>query len=154
MSLKLSKYLKGVADSDPRKAKALATMLIEYADRNLSPIQQDTKSDAIDRIRSEISHLGLEQFCAVVYDSNERFVALWKGGVGSINRSTIFVRTLVQNILNVEGMTVYLAHNHPSGSTKPSTFDVRTKDILERLFDSLGISISMIIVTSTDTIFY
>lgn len=54
---------------------------------------------------------------------------------GSVSETTIYVRQIVQKALTQQAASVLIAHNHPSGSLKPSQADIQ---LTRRLRESLS----------------
>jgi len=53
---------------------------------------------------------------------------------GNVNRSVIHMREIVRYALNVNAVNIALAHNHPTGSVKPSQQDLNmTKELIKLL---------------------
>lgn len=144
--------LRKLAHSDPQKAQALGKELIDYVDSLKSPVVESMKMDAIIRIREKIAHLPFEMFCASIYDSNKRFLTLWEGPPGCFNECTLYLSSLLKDILNLNGCSVYLAHNHPNGSENPSQCDKNVADVVNTIFRHIGININHLLITPKNTI--
>lgn len=82
-----------------------------------------------------------EVFAVLFLDSQYRLIAFEKLFYGSINRSHVYPRVVVQRALSHNAAAVILAHNHPSGDLKPSVSDKKTTDLLVRTLRLVEISV-------------
>lgn len=144
--------LKKLALNDPRKAQALGKELIDYVDSLKPSIVESMEEDAVKRIREKIAHLPFEMFCAAIYDSNKRFVHLWEGSKGGTDVCTLYLSPFLKEILNANGTSVYLAHNHPNGSEIPSRADINLTHIIQPTFNLMDIHIHHFLITAKSTI--
>lgn len=75
-----------------------------------------------------------ETFCVLALDSQNGLIAVEQIQRGSVNRTAVFPRLVVECSLKHRATAVILAHNHPGGSPQPSSADklltVRLKKIL------------------------
>lgn len=75
-----------------------------------------------------------EEFHIICVDSNRQ--VFYEGCVmkGTINEVPAYPRLIVEEVLKHNAQYVYLAHNHPGGSTRPSEEDyMTTKKIMDAL---------------------
>lgn len=76
-----------------------------------------------------------ETFSVMLLDSQHRLIAYKELFSGTIDTAPIYPRQILKTSLQYNAAAVILAHNHPSGITKPSQSDLhitgRIKDILE-----------------------
>ncbi|WOJ97499.1 DNA repair protein RadC [Congregibacter brevis] len=82
-------------------------------------------------------HLGMrsrEVFCCLFLDSQHRLLCCEDVFLGTIDGAAVYPREVVVRALHYRAAAVVLAHNHPSGLTRPSSADRR---ITERLRDAL-----------------
>jgi DNA repair protein RadC len=79
----------------------------------------------------EVYVLFLNKACRVLGISN-----VSKGG---IDRSTIDIRIILQTALKSSCSSILLAHNHPSGSIRPSSDDLAMTKIIQKGCEAIGI---------------
>lgn len=73
-----------------------------------------------------------EEVYAVFLNRANRVLGIQLVGVGGLNEALIDVRVILQTALKVNSSFICIAHNHPSGTTKPSPGDiVITKKLVE-----------------------
>lgn len=80
-----------------------------------------------------------EQVVAIFMDASNRL----KGGcvvqIGAVNQCLLSPREIFRAALLAGAVSVIVAHNHPSGSLKPSAADKETHERLKKAGDSLGV---------------
>ena len=75
-------------------------------------------------LQLELAEYEREVFACIFLDNRHRFIAFEKLFYGTINQATIHHREVVKAALAYNAAAVIVAHNHPSGSHKPSAEDV------------------------------
>ena len=69
---------------------------------------------------------------------------------GSINSSNVPIRRIVDLALRHNAKSVYIAHNHPSGSAMPSSRDIDTTIALKDTLDTVGVKLNDHFIITTD----
>ncbi len=64
-----------------------------------------------------------EVFAVLFLDSQHRLIAFEEMFRGTLTQTSVYPREVVLRALHHQAAAVVLAHNHPSGSTQPSTAD-------------------------------
>ncbi|MBA2280186.1 MAG: DNA repair protein RadC [Acidimicrobiia bacterium] len=86
--------------------------------------------DVADVARGELAGLRRERLLVLVCDSANRLRRSVVVSEGSIDRSLVPVREILNAVLRHDGRAFALAHNHPSGDPSPSDVDrLATNDI-------------------------
>ena len=86
--------------------------------------------DVADVARGELTGLRRERVLVLICDSANRLRRMVVVSEGSIDRSLVPVREILNAVLRHDGRAFALAHNHPSGDPTPSDSDRRaTLDI-------------------------
>ncbi len=80
--------------------------------------------DAYLILKNQLSGLHTEEFWAVYLNQSNKIVHIAKLTEGGINQSIVDVRILFRLALDYYSTGIIIAHNHPSGSLKPSREDV------------------------------
>jgi len=65
----------------------------------------------------------VEAMWVLFLNGQNHILAMERMFTGSINRASVYPRELIKRILKHQASAVILAHNHPSGTTKPSDDD-------------------------------
>ena len=87
-------------------------------------------------IKAELAYEPHEVFCCLFLDTRHRPIAFEKLFFGTIDGATVYPRVVAQKALEHNAAAVIAAHNHPSGSYKPSSAD---QAITRRLKDALAL---------------
>ncbi|MCG8623072.1 MAG: DNA repair protein RadC [Proteobacteria bacterium] len=94
----------------------------------------DSWQDIIGFCRTTIGHADKEMFLVLYLNAKNRLIAHDRLSVGTIDRVAIYPREVVKQTLTHNASSVVLAHNHPSGETRPSKADI---DMTKRLVVAL-----------------
>jgi DNA repair protein RadC len=74
-------------------------------------------------LRLHLGARGHEVFAVLFLDSQHRLVAMEELFRGTLNQASVYPREVVVRALHHQAAAVVLAHNHPSGSPRPSQAD-------------------------------
>lgn len=74
-----------------------------------------------------------EVFACLFLDSMNRILGYRELFFGSINSATVHPREVFRQVMELNAASVIFAHNHPSGSLKPSQNDIEVTEKLTRL---------------------
>lgn len=86
--------------------------------------------DVFSVVQQELAGLRRERVLVLVCDSANRVRRIETVAAGSIDRSSIPVREILNCVLRHDGRAFAIAHNHPSGEPSPSDVDIRaTRDV-------------------------
>ncbi len=102
-------------------------------------------------LENEIGSFTQEHLVAVYLNTKNEVISFSIVHIGTIDQSIAYPRDIFQRALLVNAARIIIAHNHPSGSTKPSEADkLFTKRII-RAGELIGVEIlDHIIVTDED----
>lgn len=101
-----------------------------------------------------IGQSDIEQFAAVFMDNNKNIVHRQILGEGSATRCTLFPRQIVHIAIAHNASNVIIAHNHPSGSTMPSSADRLLTTKLRNILEPLEITLIEHFVVVRDGDYY
>ena len=109
----------------PAKAAALvaAFRLCSLADRDRKTAVLATTADVAQVAVDNLSGLRRERVLVMVCDGGNRLARLVVVSEGSMDRSLVPVREILNAVLRHDGRGFALAHNHPSGDSSPSEAD-------------------------------
>ena len=97
--------------------------------------------DASDFFESRMANLDHEEVHMLMLDTRHRVIAAEQISKGGLAGAGIYPRELGRVALKYNASAVVLAHNHPSGDSKPSPDDVQTTKALKTAFELLGIEL-------------
>ncbi|MCK5809062.1 DNA repair protein RadC [bacterium] len=116
--------------------------------KELSHRMSDEKSDAIISSASDIAILlssirnqKQEHFVTITLDGAHRIIEQRTIFVGTLNQSIIHPREVFADAITDRAASIILAHNHPSGTLRPSEEDKIVTERLKLAGDILGIEI-------------
>lgn len=98
------------------------------------------KDDLISYLRAQIGFEHREKFMVLFLNTANVLVATEELFQGSLDRSAVYPREILEKVLKYQAKSVIFAHNHPSGNTKASLKDIElTREMKEALqmFDVL-----------------
>ncbi len=125
LSVKDLMKFKGVGEV---KAIAVATALEIGRRRAAQEIPEKSlitsSNDGYQILRKYLSDLRTEEFWAIFMNQSNRVLHFSQLTQGGINQSIVDVRILFKTALDHYATAIIIAHNHPSGSLKPSQEDL------------------------------
>jgi DNA repair protein RadC len=83
----------------------------------------DTPQAVRDYLQLQLGSRPHEVFAVLFLDSQHRLIALEELFRGTLTQTSVYPREVVVRALALNAASVVLAHNHPSGSAKPSRAD-------------------------------
>lgn len=81
-------------------------------------------NDAYQVFKNQLSDLRSEEFWAIFLNQSNKVIHISKLTQGGITQSVVDVRILFKTALDHYSTGIIIAHNHPSGSLKPSREDM------------------------------
>ena len=132
---------KGIGQSTAIFLKSLGVLIKMVMEKKLkddtvfsSMIEIHSKTYLVNYLRSDIGHLNQEIFEVLFLNSSNKLVGVEKLFFGTIDRSAVYPRIIMEKIFEYGASGVIFAHNHPSGNISPSKADIRlTRDMKENL---------------------
>jgi len=124
----------------PAKATALvaAFQLSRRSIRN-DPVHMRSPEDVAAIARAELDGARRERLVVLVCDAANRFRRVITVCEGSIDRSTVPVREILNAVLRHDGRAFAIAHNHPAGTAEPSESDRRATETVKSAASAVGL---------------
>ena len=94
-----------------------------------------------------------EEFKVIFLNSANRPVETETVQVGTVDKSAIYPRKVVERALKCSAVSVIVAHNHPGGSLKPSEDDIQITEALKSALATVDISLLDHVIISGDGYF-
>ena len=92
-----------------------------------------------------------EHFIALLLNARNRLLHKETISIGTLTASLVHPREVFEPAIRYSAAAVIIVHNHPSGDTEPSDYDISITQRLLKSGELLGIEVlDHIIVTSTD----
>ncbi len=109
---------------------------------------------AVSYLRALLGTQREEVFCVLALDSQNRLIAAERVQKGTVNRTAVFPRLVVEASLKHRATAVILAHNHPGGGPVPSAADRLLTQRLRKTLGELDIVVHDHIIIAGDNQFY
>lgn len=93
-----------------------------------------------------------EVFAALFLDACHRILAFEILCEGSINRNSVYPRTIVIRALHHNAAAAIFAHNHPSGATKPSKADLELTQVLVQVMNPIDVRVLDHLIIGDETV--
>jgi DNA repair protein RadC len=90
---------------------------------------------------SKIGHLEYESFWCLWLDAQHRLLEAEEMFRGTVNESKVYPREVVKRALAINAAAVIFAHNHPSGTVRPSREDENLTVTLKGLLGLIGVKV-------------
>ena len=85
--------------------------------------------------------LNVEEFWLLLLNQDHRLVKKTRIARGGITEVTVDVRILLREAILSNATNIAVCHNHPSGSTKPSSSDIQLTQSLKKACDVMRITL-------------
>lgn len=129
------------------KAKAVSLFsAIELGKRSLR--KKDVDQISVTESRSvynlfgnELQTLSHEEFWVVFLNTSNRLIKKERISVGGLDSTIVDLRIILKRALLLSSTSIILAHNHPSGSLKPSQADINLTKQIIKACSSINISV-------------
>jgi len=127
-----------------------AAILLTLLPRILDRYQQDrwkqkptfnSTQQAVAYLSSMLGTFRDERFCILTLNSSNSLIAMEEIQKGSVNRTAVFPRQVVEACMKHRATAVILAHNHPGGDPNPSTADRHLTRKLKKILNDLDIQV-------------
>ncbi|NLI81962.1 MAG: DNA repair protein RadC [Deltaproteobacteria bacterium] len=125
-----------------------ASLLIHSIPGLLESYQQDrwkkrstlnSTGEAVAFLAAELGAERNEVFCILALNSSNSLIANERIQEGTVNRTAVFPRRVVEATIKHRASAVILAHNHPGGDPQPSAADRQLTRRLKKLLNDLDI---------------
>lgn len=127
--------LKGLGPASATRIKAATELGSRMLSASLARGQALTSPGATSRyLRTLLAHESREIFWVIMLDNQHRIIRSEAICRGTIDSATVYPREVVKTCLKYDSSAVIFAHNHPSGSLKPSLAD---ENITKKLLNAL-----------------
>lgn len=142
----------------PAKAVGIVAALeLGYRRKESATLQRPIIKSSKD-VYAAIAHLLLEQetenFLIVLLANNNKVIKVVPISNGGMNETVVDRKVIFKTALEYGASKIVLAHNHPSGDTKPSQADINTTKIIMEAGRILSIQVLDHIIIGNDENYY
>ena len=132
--------IQGIADRSSILIHSIPRIIDRYQkDRWERRESVNSTRDAVSLLSAELGTERNEVFCLLALNSQNALIAAERIQRGTVNRTAVFPRQVVEASLKHRASAVILAHNHPGGDPKPSPADRQLTRKLKKLLNDLDI---------------
>lgn len=89
-----------------------------------------------------------EEFIIILLNNSKKCLGLSRVSIGGASCTIVDIATIFQIAILGNAKSLILAHNHPSGSLKPSTADIQLTNQVKKSGQLLGITVDDHIILS------
>ncbi|MEA3358990.1 MAG: DNA repair protein RadC [Thermodesulfobacteriota bacterium] len=129
------KSISGISEHTTLFLKLLKDIAVLYLENGLHNKDLLSSSEVVfNYLRASLKGCVDEEFRSLFLNSRNQLIAGETLQTGTVNRSVVYPRKIVERALHQHAVGVIVAHNHPAGTLTPSEEDIKvTKAIKEAL---------------------
>lgn len=116
-------------------------------------IQLKDKNSLIRYLRSEIGFSSREEFRVIFLNNYNMLVGSETLFIGTIDKSAVYPREIVEKVLYYKAKGIIFAHNHPSGNLRPSKQDIQITEHMQETLDLIDVKLLEHIIITQDGYF-
>lgn len=116
-------------------------------------IQLKDKNSLIRYLRSEIGFSSREEFRVIFLNNYNMLVGSETLFIGTIDKSAVYPREIVEKVLFYKAKGIIFAHNHPSGNIRPSKQDIQITEHMQEALDLIDVKLLEHIIITKDGYF-
>lgn len=129
MSIKELQNYKGIGEAKAISIIAALELGKRHGNSELPIFPKITSShDAYKVLKSIIGDLEHEEFWALFLDNSNKVMNKHQVSKGGITSTVVDIRLIFKKAITSGAVSIILAHNHPSGTLKPSRLDIKLTD--------------------------
>ncbi|MGL4867935.1 MAG: RadC family protein [Cetobacterium sp.] len=111
------------------------------------------KTDLINYLKDDVGSLKNEEFKVVYLSTDNKVVSDETLFKGTIDRSAVYPRKIMEQAIQNRAKGIIFAHNHPSGNLTPSKKDIELTLEMQELFEKVDIKLLDHIIVSDESYF-
>ncbi|NWF52497.1 MAG: DNA repair protein RadC [Nitrospirae bacterium] len=134
--------IKGISRHTALFVKLLKDMAILYKENEVHKKDLLSSPQAVyDYLKVSLRGAVDEEFKMLFLDSRNQLIAVETLKIGTVNRSVVYPRKVVERALYNHAVGVIIAHNHPAGSLQPSQDDLKITHVLKEALKTVDIAL-------------
>ena len=136
------KKISGISDHTALFLRLLKEIAILYLEKGLQ--NKDLLSSptiVYDYLKASLKGSTDEEFKTVFLDGGNQLITVETLRTGTVNRSVVYPRKVVERALYNHATGVIIAHNHPAGTLKPSEDDCTITKAIEDALKTVDITL-------------
>lgn len=116
-------------------------------------IQLKDKDSLLRYLRSDIGFSSREEFKVIFLNNYNILVGSETLFVGTIDKSAVYPREIIEKVIQYKAKGVIFAHNHPSGNLRPSKQDIQITEHMQEVLDMIDVKLLEHIIITKDGYF-
>lgn len=108
------------------------------------------KRDLIEYLKKDMGNMKNEEFKIVYLNNDNKVVCDEVIFKGTINRSIIYPRKIMERVIDTKARGIIFVHNHPSGNLTPSQKDIEVTLEMQELLEKIDVKLLDHIIVSED----
>jgi DNA repair protein RadC len=142
MSIKELQNYKGIGEAKAISIIAALEIGKRHGNSELPFFPKITSSqDAYKVLRSIIGDLEHEEFWALFLDNSNKVINKHQVSKGGITSTVVDIRLIFKKAITSGAVSIILAHNHPSGTLKPSRQDIKLTEKFKNASEIMDIKL-------------
>ncbi|MEJ2568699.1 MAG: JAB domain-containing protein, partial [candidate division WOR-3 bacterium] len=97
--------------------------------------------DVYDYLRFHYKGRSKEEFIVIYLDAAYKVIEITPLFTGTIDKSAVYIRELIKEVLVLKSAALILAHNHPSGNINPSEGDIRVSKKIKKALSYIDVEL-------------
>ncbi len=153
------KEVKGLGEASTTYLKFLGDMYSYYYEEKILKGNEKeiysikSKNQLINYLRANIGNAKDEEFKVLFLNSSNEVIQMETLFEGTLDRSAIYPRKILEKVLEYNARSIVLVHNHPSGNTLPSPKDIEVTKIMADFFKVVDVNVIDHIIIGRDSYF-
>lgn len=116
-------------------------------------IRLKDKSNLLDFLKYKIGFKDKEQFVVIFLNNYNIMTGYEILFTGTIDKSAIYPREIMEKVFKYKAKGVIFAHNHPSGNIRPSKQDIAITEHMKEVLEMVDVKLLEHIIVATDEYF-
>lgn len=111
------------------------------------------KESLLKYLRSDIGFSSREEFKVIFLNNFNILVGSETLFVGTIDKSAVYPREILEKVIQYKAKGVIFAHNHPSGNLRPSKQDIQITEHMQEVLEMIDVKLLEHIIITKDGYF-
>ena len=103
--------------------------------------EEHSKAEIAEYLKAVFIGESVEKIYLISFDARDRVIGCDLLGEGTVNASEVLPRKAIEVAIGVSAASVSIAHNHPFGTTTPSSDDINLTRTFDMIFSGCGIKL-------------
>lgn len=107
----------------------------------------------LDFLRLKIGFKDNEEFVVIFVNGYNKVIAYETLFKGTIDKSAVYPRNIMEKVFQYKAKGVIFAHNHPSGNLRPSKQDIQITEHMQEALDLISVKLLDHVIIGADGYF-